>query len=92
MSKDESYAQVNFVFVFFIKESACTCWPDRALFRARLMSIFAISDKLSLESTGGISRGFMQDGLMAIPASLTHDTVTIKFISKTQRKLNLILQ
>jgi hypothetical protein len=55
---------VNFVFVFFVKESACTCWPDRALFRARLMSIFAISDKLSLESTGGIS-------LPAIPASLT---------------------
>jgi hypothetical protein len=45
--------------------------PDRALFRARLMSIFAISDKLSLESTGGISRGFMQEGVMAIPASLT---------------------
>jgi hypothetical protein len=43
----------------------------RALFRARLMSIFAISDKLSLESTGGISRGFMQEGVMAIPASLT---------------------
>jgi hypothetical protein len=42
------------------------------------MSIFAISDKLSLESTGGISlpesallRGFMQEGVMAIPASLT---------------------
>jgi hypothetical protein len=42
------------------------------------MSIFAISDKLSLESTGGISlpesallRVFMQEGVMAIPASLT---------------------
>jgi hypothetical protein len=29
------------------------CRTDRALFRARLMSIFAISEKLSLESTGG---------------------------------------
>jgi hypothetical protein len=28
----------------------CQC---KALFRARLMSIFAISEKLSLESTGG---------------------------------------
>jgi hypothetical protein len=36
---------VTFVFVFFVKESDCTCWPDRALFRARLMSLFAISDK-----------------------------------------------
>jgi hypothetical protein len=59
-------------------QSACTCWPDWALFHARLVSIFAISDKLSLESTGGISlpesallRGFMQEGVIAIPASLT---------------------
>jgi hypothetical protein len=40
------------------------------------MSIFAISEKLSLESTGGkllpesaLLRGFMQEGVMAIAAS-----------------------
>jgi hypothetical protein len=65
-------------FVFFVKESACTCWPDRALFRARLMSIFAISDKLSLESTGGIS-------LPAIPASLTQlNSMTMVSVSNSR--------
>jgi hypothetical protein len=54
------------------------------------MSIFAISDKLSLESTGGISlpesallRGFMQEGVMAIAASLTQ--LRIELIVSSQR-------
>jgi hypothetical protein len=55
------------------------------------MSIFAISDKLSLESTGGISlpesallREFMQEGVMAIPASLTQlNSMTMVSVSNS---------
>jgi hypothetical protein len=66
------------------------------------MSIFAISDKLSLESTGGISRGFMQEGVMAIPASLPQlNSMTMGALSgqqvqadsltkNTQAKLNVL--
>jgi hypothetical protein len=48
------------------------------------MSIFAISDKLSLESTGGITRGLMHEGFMAIPASLTQlNSMTMVSVSNS---------